>query len=76
VNGQTEPVFSFEIASGPDVKVDSDSGTTRPEAPRTLSFRLEGNIVKRTGADLAPIILTRDPEEAAKAKAAAKKKKK
>jgi hypothetical protein len=75
VNGQVEPVFSFEIANGPDVSVDPDSGVTRPASPRTLAFRLEGNLVKRTGADQAPIILTHDPEEAAKAKAAAKKKK-
>jgi len=75
VNGQNEPVFSFEIANGPDVSVDPDTGATRPVAPRTLAFRLEGNIIKRTGADQAPIVLTHDPEEAAKAKAAAKKKK-
>ncbi|HEX4320795.1 MAG TPA: SH3 domain-containing protein [Acidobacteriaceae bacterium] len=74
VNGQSEPTFSFEIASGPDVSVDPETGVTRPVAPRTIAFRLEGNIVKRTGADMAPIVLTRDPEEAAKAKAAAKKK--
>ena len=75
VNGQTEPVFTFEIASGPDVSVDPETGVTRPVSPRTLSFRLEGNIVKRTGADQGPIVLTRDPGETAKAKATAKKKK-
>jgi hypothetical protein len=75
VNGQTEPVFTFEIASGPDVSVDPETGVTRPVSPRTLSFRLEGNIVKRTGADQGPIVLTRDPGEAAKVKATAKKKK-
>jgi hypothetical protein len=74
VGGQSEPVFSFQIANGPDVSIDPDSGVTRPVAPRTLAFRLEGNLVKRTGADQAPIVLTHDPEEAAKAKAAAKKK--
>ena len=75
VNGQVEPVFSFQIASGLDVTVDPESGVTRPAAPRTIAFRLEGNIVKRTGADQGPIILTHDPVETAKAKAAAKKKK-
>jgi hypothetical protein len=74
VNGQAEPVFSFEIANGPDVSVDPDTGVTRPVAPRTLSFRLEGNMVKRTGADQGPIVLTHDPEQVAKTKAAAKKK--
>jgi len=74
VNGMAEPVFSFAIASGPNVSVDPETGITRPVSPRTLAFRLEGNMIKRTGSDQAPIILTHDPEEAAKAKAAAKKK--
>jgi hypothetical protein len=76
VNGQTEPVFSFQIASGPGLTIDPDTGATRPVNPRTIAFRLEGNIVKRTGADQAPIILTHDSEDAAKAKAAGKNKKK
>jgi hypothetical protein len=76
VNGQTYPVFSFQIASGPDISVDPDTGVTRPVAPRTLSFRLEGNMVRRAGADQGPIVLTRDPEQAAKAKTASKSKKK
>jgi hypothetical protein len=79
VNGQSMPVFSFAVASGPNVSVDPDTGVTRPVAPRTLTFRLEGNLVRRTGADQAPIILTREPTpesgQAAKAKASAKKKK-
>ena len=74
VNGQQEPVFSFAIANGPDVRIDPDTGVTRPASERTLSFRLEGNIVKRTGADTAPIILAHDSEAAAKAKANQKKK--
>jgi hypothetical protein len=76
VNGVAEPVFSFAIANSPDVSVDSETGVTRPVSPRTLSFRLEGNMVKRTGSDQAPILLTHDAEEAGKAKAAARKKKK
>jgi len=75
VNGQTMPTFSFEIASGPNVNVDPDTGVTRPVAPRTLSFRLEGNLVRRIGPDMAPIILTHDADEPGKAKTAAKKKK-
>ncbi len=72
VNGQDEPVFSFAIANGPDIKVDPETGVTRPVSERTLSFRLEGNLVKRTGADMAPIILAHD---SADAKAEASKKK-
>jgi hypothetical protein len=75
VNGVAEPVFSFAIASSPNVSIDPDTGVTRPVSPRTLAFRLEGNMVRRTGSDQAPIVVTHDPEEAAKAKATAKKKK-
>lgn len=73
VNGQDEPVFSFAIANGQDVKVDSETGVTHPVSERTISFRLEGNMVKRTGADMAPIILGHDSADAAKAKAPKKK---
>jgi len=73
--GITYPTFSFQIASGPNVAIDPDNGITRPVNPRTLVFRLEGNLVRRTGADQAPIVLTHDPEDAERAKAAAKKKK-
>jgi hypothetical protein len=72
--GITYPTFSFQIANGPNVAIDPDNGITRPVNPRTLVFRLEGNLVRRTGADQAPIILTHDPEESEKAKTAAKKK--
>jgi Bacterial SH3 domain len=78
VNGQTMPTFSFEVADGPNVTVDPDTGVARPATPRTLSFRLEGNLVRRTGADQAPIVPPRNPGDpgAAKSKAAAAKKKK
>ncbi len=72
--GVTYPTFSFQIANGPNVAIDPDNGITHPVNPRTLVFRLEGNLVRRTGADQAPIILTHDSEESEKAKAAAKKK--
>src|SRR5262249_10083862 len=69
VSGQPMPAFSFAVADGPDVRVDPDTGITRPVSTRTLSFRLEGNLVRRTGPDAAPIILAHDPQEAKKAKA-------
>jgi hypothetical protein len=75
VNGQTEPTFSFQIATSPNVSIDPETGVTRPVSPRTISFRLEGNLVRRTGSDQATIVAMHDPEEAAKAKASAKKKK-
>jgi hypothetical protein len=74
INGQSEPVFSFEVATSPNLSVEPETGVTHPVAPRTLSFRLEGNLIRRTGADQAPIVAMHDPAEAAKAKAAAKKK--
>ncbi len=78
VNGQTFPVFSFTIANGPDVRVDPDTGVTRPASPRTVSFRLEGNLVRRTGADQGPIVLNHElggEPGVGKAKSMAKKKK-
>ena len=72
--GVTYPTFSFQIATSPDISIDPDNGVTRPVHPRTLAFRLEGNLVRRTGPDQAPIILTHDPADSEKAKAAAKKK--
>jgi hypothetical protein len=74
-NGQTMPVFSFTIAdsANANITVDPDTGVTRPTVPRTLSFRLEGNLVRRIGPDMAPIILTHEGEEPGKAKSPAKK---
>jgi hypothetical protein len=69
------PVFSFAIADGPNVTVDPSTGVTRPVAPRMLSFRLDGNLVRRTGPDQAPIVLTHDSDNPGKAKTAATKKK-
>jgi len=75
VNGQSEPVFSFQIASGPDVTIDADTGIARPANPRTIAFRLEGNMIKRTGSDQNPITVIHDADDQAKAKTAKKKKK-
>ena len=80
VNGQSMPTFSFQIASGPNVSIDPETGVTRPVAPRMIVFRLEGNLVRRTGADQLPIVAMHDPADpnapkTAKQKAAAKKKK-
>ena len=73
VNGQAEPTFSFQIADGQNVSVDPDTGVTRPVAPRTLSFRLEGNMIRRTGQDQAPVVLTHDTDPNAKKKVGKKK---
>jgi hypothetical protein len=61
VNGVSYPTFTFDVANGQDVKIDPDTGITRPVSTRTLSFRLEGNLVRRTGADQGPIVPNHDP---------------
>ena len=76
VNGQKFPVFSFAIASSPDVTIDAETGVTRPVNPRTIAFRLEGNLVRRTGTDQSPIVLERSPDQPGKAKATPKRRKK
>jgi hypothetical protein len=76
-NGQPMPVFSVQIAPGPgaNINVDPDTGVIRPTAPRTISFRLEGNLIRRIGPDMAPIEADHsgDGADSAKGKAAAKK---
>jgi hypothetical protein len=74
-NGQPAPTFTAEIAPGPGahISVDPDTGVIRPSAPRKISFRLEGNLIRRIGPDLAPIAVDHEGEEADKDKAAAKK---
>jgi hypothetical protein len=73
VNGITYPTFTFDIAVGQDVKIDPDTGITRPASTRTLSFRLEGNLIRRTGADQGPIVPNHDPSEARKKEAPKKR---
>lgn len=75
VSGQADPTFTFDISDGPDVKVDADTGVSRPANPRTIAFRLEGNLVRRTGADLGPIVLVHEDGRPVSAKEKAKKKK-
>ena len=74
--GQPMPTFSVQIAPGPgaNINVDPDTGVIRPTAPRTISFRLEGNLIRRIGPDLAPIAVDHEGDENAPGKNAAKKK--
>jgi hypothetical protein len=73
VNGVSYPTFTFDIANGPNVKIDPDTGITRPAQVRTLSFRLEGNLVRRTGTDQGPIVAIHDAADPAKPKSPKKK---
>lgn len=72
----TEPVFSFQIASTPDVAIDPNTGIAKPANLRTITYAMRDNMVRRVGPDMAPIPTTRVPGDKAKAKARAAKKKK
>ncbi len=45
--GQSVPVFSITVATSDAVKVDPMTGAARPEQTDTLSYQLEGGMVKR-----------------------------
>ena len=55
VDGATEPAFAFRIAGAAGSVIDPQTGIAHPLSMRTVSFRLEGNILRRTGADQGPI---------------------
>ena len=65
------PTFSFQIANGPNMNTDPETGITHPASLRTISYLMNETVVKRTGSDLAPIPTTDSADEkagAAKAK--------
>jgi len=69
----TEPVFSFQIASTPDIAIDPNTGIAKPANLRTISYAMRDNMVRRVGPDMAPIPITRVPGEKAKARAVKKR---
>ena len=71
----TQPVFSFQISSTPDVAIDPDTGFAKPVNPRTITYAMRDNMVRRIGPDMAPIPTKHVPGEKPKAKAAKKKRK-
>ncbi|HMG88335.1 MAG TPA: SH3 domain-containing protein [Terracidiphilus sp.] len=69
----TEPVFSFRISGSPNVSVDPDTGITKPVNPRTITYVMRDNLVRRIGPDMAAIPTSHVPGEKSKSGAAGKK---
>ena len=67
VNGQTEPTFSFKVAAGGDVAIDPATGAARAAQTQTVTYRLEGDLVKK----VEPADQTTGPKPASAPKAAA-----
>jgi hypothetical protein len=44
---QTEPVFSFKVATGDDVAIDPQTGTAHPAQLEVQNYRMEGVLVKK-----------------------------
>lgn len=69
----TEPAFSFQISGSPNVSIDPDTGITKPVNPRTITYAMRDNMVRRIGPDMAPIPTSHLPGEKPKTSKAEKK---
>ena len=58
----TVPSFSFHISADTNVAIDTETGTARPANLRAISYEMIDTVVRRTGADLAPIPTSRSAE--------------
>jgi SH3-like domain-containing protein len=50
---QSEPVFSFKVATGDDVAIDPQTGAAHPAQTEVQTYRMEGVLVKRVGPPAA-----------------------
>jgi hypothetical protein len=73
--GGSAPVFSFQIANGPSLTTDPETGITRPTAPRTITYEMDGTRARRIGTDLGPIPVSHLPESQPKTAKTGKKSK-
>ncbi len=76
---QSEPVFSFKVATGEDVAVDPQTGAQRPAQTEVETYRMEGVIVKRVlppSAEAPKPISPNPPKKKHKAEAKHKKQQK
>lgn len=48
-DGQTEPTFSFKVATGGEVAIDPETGTEHAAQTGVQTYRLEGDLVKKVG---------------------------
>jgi SH3-like domain-containing protein len=74
VPGGSAPVFSFQIASGPDLTTDPATGIARPASTRTIKYMMTEHQFKRTGSDLGPIPFMHSSEAKSKSAKPSKKK--
>lgn len=65
--GATVPGFSFLLGTG-DVTTDASTGVVKPVNPRTIEYEMIDTVVKRTGADTAPITPLHEAGEKKEAK--------
>lgn len=55
VGNQQEPVFSFRVATGDAMAIDTQTGMVKPGATTTESYHMEGVIVRRIGDQPPPV---------------------